>query len=292
MKLTCTIIGLALMGAVAAVAAPLQSSPRPLLKPTAVVPVVDVVSAAAPLQSVQPKPKPGQTLIAPAAALTTAPTTAPTRGTQVLTSLLPQTRPDALADLIQVSAPAPLAKTPQDASGAIKGAVCGDPSIRGQQITPIAATMKGCGLVDGVKVTAIEGVTLSTPVSVDCETADALKVWVKGTVLPSIGRKGGGLAMIEVADSYACRPRNNQRGNRLSEHGKGHAIDITGFRLQNGTDISVLDDWGGFRYGSVLKAIRKAACGTFTTVLGPGSDRFHRNHFHLDTARGRNAYCK
>jgi hypothetical protein len=28
--------------------------------------------------------------------------------------------------------------------------------------------------------------------------------------------------------------------------------------------------------------MRTAACGWFTTVLGPGSDAFHANHMHLD----------
>jgi hypothetical protein len=38
--------------------------------------------------------------------------------------------------------------------------------------------------------------------------------------------------------------------------------------------------------------MRKAACGPFNTVLGPGSDPFHGDHFHLDTARGRGPYCR
>jgi hypothetical protein len=62
--------------------------------------------------------------------------------------------------------------------------------------------------------------------------------------------------------------------------------------LENGAVISVLKDWGRGRQGKILKAIRRAACGPFTTVLGPGSDRFHRDHLHLDTARGRGPYCK
>jgi hypothetical protein len=28
--------------------------------------------------------------------------------------------------------------------------------------------------------------------------------------------------------------------------------------------------------------VRTAACGWFTTVLGPGSDSFHSNNMHLD----------
>ncbi|MEO9169101.1 MAG: extensin family protein, partial [Aestuariivirga sp.] len=43
-----------------------------------------------------------------------------------------------------------------------------------------------------------------------------------------------------------------------------------------------------------LHAIRAHACGLFSTVLGPGSDADHSNHFHLDKMflrPGRGAYC-
>jgi len=174
-----------------------------------------------------------------------------------------------------------------------KGAVCGDPSIRGRTIPPIAAKMKGCGLKDGVEVTSVAGVGLSTPAVVDCATAKALKRWVEDGVIPAVGRSGGGVARLEVAASYACRPRNNQKGARVSEHGKGKAIDISAITLANGSTISVLDHWGEGKAGRALASMRAAACGPFNTVLGPGSDRHHRNHFHLDTASYRSgAYCR
>jgi hypothetical protein len=34
-----------------------------------------------------------------------------------------------------------------------------------------------------------------------------------------------------------------------------------------------------------LSAVRKSACGPFTTVLGPGSDGYHSGHLHLDLAK-------
>ena len=33
---------------------------------------------------------------------------------------------------------------------------------------------------------------------------------------------------------------------------------------------------------AVCCAVRTAACGWFTTVLGPGSDAFHASNMHLD----------
>jgi hypothetical protein len=134
-------------------------------------------------------------------------------------------------------------------------------------------------------------VQLSTPAQIDCITAQALNNWVNGALVPSVGSAGGGVARLEIAASYVCRPRNNQRGNKISEHGRGRAVDISAITLENGQKISVLDDWGRGKGGRILKSIRKAACGPFTTVLGPGSDRHHRDHLHLDTARGNRLYC-
>ena len=173
-----------------------------------------------------------------------------------------------------------------------EGAVCGDPAIKGQSLAPVAAKLKGCGLKDGVEVTSIAGVRLSEAAMIDCDTARALKSWVEATVIPAVGTQGGGIEGLQVAASYVCRPRNNQKGNRVSEHGRGRAVDVAAIILENGAAISVLQDWGKGRYGKILKNIRKAACGPFNTVLGPGSDTHHRDHLHLDTAHGRGPYCR
>ncbi|HBV54823.1 MAG TPA: extensin family protein, partial [Rhodobacteraceae bacterium] len=96
-----------------------------------------------------------------------------------------------------------------------------------------------------------------------------------------------------IAASYACRGRNNQKGARLSEHSFGHAVDISGLTLRDGTMITVLQGWGSGKDGKLLKRLHRDACGPFGTVLGPNSDRFHKDHFHFDTARYRSGpYCK
>lgn len=204
-----------------------------------------------------------------------------------LYSLMPLARPD--LSPISVSAALPATSRRKTAKG---GLVCGIPAIKGKEIPPIRASVKGCGLAEGVRVTSISGVRLSTPVDIDCPTAKALNGWVNDTLIPAVGDAGGGVAGLEVAASYVCRPRNNQKGNRISEHGKGHAVDISAIVLENGKAINVQSDWGRGKGGRILKKVRAAACGPFTTVLGPGSDRFHRDHLHLDTARGRGAYCR
>ena len=44
----------------------------------------------------------------------------------------------------------------------------------------------------------------------------------------------------------------------------------------------LVDRQTGADEASYFRAIRTAACGWFTTVLGPGADAFHANNMHLD----------
>ncbi|WP_281826100.1 extensin family protein [Jannaschia rubra] len=172
------------------------------------------------------------------------------------------------------------------------GGICGRGSIRGQSIAPIRDG-GGCGIADPVRVTQVSGVALVDPVRMDCVTAQTLDDWVRSGLLPTVGRTGGGAVALQTASGYACRARNNQAGGKISEHAKGRAIDISAIVLANGDRFSVQDDWGRGRGGRILQALHRAACGPFGTVLGPDSDRFHRDHFHFDTARYRSgAYCR
>lgn len=209
----------------------------------------------------------------------------PALASSVLPPARPETDAGAKVELASAIIPAPPGPAPA------KGALCGDPALVGQLIAPIRASNSACGLDDGVKVTQVAGLALTQPATIDCPTARALSGWVQDALLPAARKGGMSLAKLEVADSYACRPRNNVRGNKMSEHGKGHAIDISALVLKGGDTVNVLRDWGVGAKGRLLATVRRAACGPFTTVLGPGSDRFHRNHLHFDTARGRNDYC-
>ncbi|MCR9108399.1 extensin family protein [Marivita sp. XM-24bin2] len=174
-----------------------------------------------------------------------------------------------------------------------RGAVCGDPDIQGETVGYVPGRISACGIQDGVRVKSVSGIPLSQGAVLDCRTAKALKKWVVKGMKPTIGTTGGGVSQIKVAAHYACRTRNNQPGAKVSEHGKGRAIDISGFRLRNGTEVTLLKDWNRRDTGAVLREMHGRACGIFGTVLGPDSDRFHKDHFHFDTARYRSgAICR
>ncbi|MCW9042013.1 MAG: extensin family protein [Pseudopelagicola sp.] len=174
------------------------------------------------------------------------------------------------------------------------GKICRDRELQGIVVGHVPGRIKGCGIArDGIKLYSVSGVALSTPAVMNCDTARAIKTWVKGGMARSVGRYGGGVAKVKVAAGYSCRTRNHKKGAKISEHGKGNAIDFSGFYLANGDEISVLNDWGKGRKGRILKDMHRSACGPFGTVLGPESDRYHKDHFHFDIARYRGGpYCR
>ena len=163
----------------------------------------------------------------------------------------------------------------------------------------------GCGAPAPVLVSEVAGIALIPPATLTCDMAAALHVWVTVSVKPA-ARKSlkTEVTAINTATSYACRRRNNSSGGKLSEHGRANALDMSGFRFANeGKGVAVGgSNWGQgilaalgvSRNDSFLSAIRQDACQHFTTVLGPGSDRYHGDHFHVDVLRRKNDYriCK
>jgi hypothetical protein len=253
---------------------------------------IGAASADAPKTSIRPFPRPVlvQPLVAvvPEQVASAMPDLARTR---------PLRRPVAATEVLPVAAPekprkgllgllTPRAKPARKAAASRKGSVCGVPSIKGQTLPRITSRTKGCGIDEPVSVTSVDGAKLSTPATIDCRTAIALNTWVQKGLRPAFPSTE--VASLTVVDSYSCRPRNNVRGNKISEHGKGHAIDIAGITFTNGKTLTVSRNF------KTLRRAYKAGCGIFGTTLGPGSDGYHEDHMHFDTARqrGGGAYCR
>ncbi len=173
-----------------------------------------------------------------------------------------------------------------------KGAVCGDANILGENVGYVPGKIKACGIKDAVRVRSVSGVALNPPALMNCKTAAALREWTDKGLKPAFSRRGPVVEM-KVAAHYACRTRNNKPGGRISEHGKGNAIDLSAFTMMDGEVITVLNGWG---QGTTLRPLYRAyrrACGSFGTTLGPDSDPYHRDHFHFDTASHRSGpYCR
>jgi hypothetical protein len=150
----------------------------------------------------------------------------------------------------------------------------------------------GCLAAAPVSVTAIKlangkRIELKPAAVLRCPMAYAVANWVRDALAPAAKKLGSEIERIDVAASYACRPRNNVLGAILSEHGKANALDIRSLHFTNGASF-VIEKAQGRR--EFLTEMRKSACARFMTVLGPGSDRAHENHLHVDLQARRNDY--
>jgi len=117
---------------------------------------------------------------------------------------------------------------------------------------------------------------------ISCAFAERLTAWLGQLVVPVIaGRTSATVRAVRTGPGYQCRNRNGAPTGKLSAHAIGKAIDISAFELSNGKLISIKPD-GDEAMRSVVDSVRTAACGWFTTVLGPGSDAAHAEHLHVD----------
>ncbi|MFN3867734.1 MAG: extensin family protein [Hyphomicrobiaceae bacterium] len=120
-----------------------------------------------------------------------------------------------------------------------------------------------------------------------CPMIPAVDRWVRDVVEPAARfHFGVPVQRLQVAASYSCRPINHKWGAKLSEHGLANALDIAAFELADGRKITVKGGWwGDVRERAFLRSVHRGACDTFSTVLGPHADVYHRDHFHMDLAR-------
>jgi Extensin-like protein C-terminus len=163
--------------------------------------------------------------------------------------------------------------------------------VRPSAYVQLASELAGpgiCGMTRPVKVTALQGgaVSFNATATLDCPVQPAAQA-----------RFGQPVAQINSMGSYACRGMNNQRGAPLSEHSFGNALDIGGFVLADGRQISIVHDWtrGDEQTRAFLWDVHGGSCQHFSTVLAPGSNPFHYNHIHVDLAlhgRNRRHICK
>lgn len=150
----------------------------------------------------------------------------------------------------------------------------------------------GCTAAAPVRVTAFKlkdgkTVELHPSAILRCTTALTIGNWIRDDLSPAAEKLGTRLERIDVAASFGCRPRNSIFGAIMSEHGKANALDIRALHLADGRIVTIENTAGPAEF---FTEMRKSACLRFMTVLGPGSDRDHENHLHVDLAERRGNY--
>jgi hypothetical protein len=202
---------------------------------------------------------------------------------------LPPPRP---ADLAPSTTPSPAASPPS-----LKGPEKADQTCLTQLIASGAgagpATVQqpiaeGCGISSPVRLDSIalangDVVGLPDRPILECAFALVFADYVRVIVAPlGAGTLGTKVDSIETGPGYQCRNRNGLPDGKISAHAKGLAIDIVAIRFADKRRVALVHQ-DGANEASYIRATRAAACGWFTTVLGPGADPFHANHMHLDT---------
>jgi hypothetical protein len=134
---------------------------------------------------------------------------------------------------------------------------------------------------------AMPQAAVAPPAKLACPMVSALDRWVSDGVQPAaLHWFNSPVAVIHQIGSYSCRSMNGAGGHGISEHAFGNALDVSGFTLADGRKITVKDGWHGSpEEQGFLHDVQLYACETFETVLAPGYNAAHYNHFHVDLMR-------
>jgi len=160
---------------------------------------------------------------------------------------------------------------------------------------PIADQMgkDGCGWRNAFKVATAGGAKIYLD-KLSCQASTALALWLTHAIQPLAEQSfGARVASVQTMGTYSCR---NIVGNVFwkdvkSEHATANAIDISGFTLTDGRQISIVAHWKGTdAQAQFLKEAHRRACRYFRVSLSPEFNAAHRDHLHLD--RGLMWSCK
>ena len=94
---------------------------------------------------------------------------------------------------------------------------------------------------------------------------------------------GATVVALDTGPGYYCRNVDRVSGAKVSPHGKGIAIDVSAILLADRRRLAVGHE-ASPQEALFMQTMRRAGCGWFTTILGPG-DPDHADHFHFDILR-------
>ncbi|MCK1789434.1 extensin family protein [Pseudomonas violetae] len=140
-----------------------------------------------------------------------------------------------------------------------------------------------CPLINTLRIQGGE-VALSSSFLASCPLAVSFALFERHALQPAAQAiYGQAVTRVDHLGSFACRNVYGRENARRSQHASADALDMAGFRLEQGRTISVLKDWPkDNRDAQFLRQVRDGACEMFSVVLSPDYNAAHRNHFHVD----------
>ncbi len=187
-----------------------------------------------------------------------------------------------------ISTAAPSNPQPADASACL--AQLKASHVDAMTVPAPPAPLGDCGVAAPVRLNSVglaNGMTLELPDRpiVECAFAVTFAEFVRDLMAPvGAATLGSSVVAVGTGPGYECRGRNGVLGAKTSAHGKGLAVDLAEITFADRRRVAVGQQTTPAEV-LFVKTIRRAACGWFTTVLGPGSDAEHAEHLHLDVAR-------
>lgn len=123
------------------------------------------------------------------------------------------------------------------------------------------------------------------PLNTRCQTALRMAMWEQHGVQPAAARHfAQEVREIVHFSSYSCRQiRTLGGGNgRMSTHATADSVDVSGFILEDGQRVTLLQHWEGSADKSAfLMDVADSACDWFRVALSPAYNSLHADHFHL-----------
>src|SRR4029434_9397857 len=102
-----------------------------------------------------------------------------------------------------------------------------------------------CGGRDMIRLNAVllrdrKRVDVRATAVLRCSMAESFVAWVRDEASGHVAALGDALRTVDTLGSYDCRGRNSLADAKLSEHGKGNAIDVGALVLAGGrhTDLN------------------------------------------------------
>ncbi|MRG57153.1 extensin [Phyllobacterium sp. SYP-B3895] len=156
--------------------------------------------------------------------------------------------------------------------------------VEGSLIPPLSEGI--CGERSPLKITAIgkdTPVKFAAAITTNCAMAGSLANWIVEVQTEAQKDFGAEIESITTGSDYQCRKVNNGHKGRVSEHAFANALDIVAFKFKNGKKTELGSGWKGSPEEQTFwRALHKASCDRFMTVIGPNGDAAHQGNLHLD----------
>nr|WP_281502067.1 extensin family protein [Loktanella sp. F6476L] len=141
-----------------------------------------------------------------------------------------------------------------------------------------------CHITGRVELREVGDASLAS-IETRCAIGLRMAMWEEHALQPAARDLfGAQVSQIDHIGSYNCR-RIRGSSERWSTHATANAIDVSGFRLDDGTRLRLINDWDdGGPKGAFLRRARDSACDWFRVTLSPDYNALHADHFHVQSS--------